>query len=328
MRLASLIRFGTEHYPEKIARRLRGVTISCWLGALVTGGTTLSPLTPGLWKAHLIDGVAALVFMLAPLLHRRSSLAAPIVAILTAYTLIFAVTIFYGSGSGIYHFYQLFAPLVIVAVGVEHIRLAFGLVVLGIVMAIAAKVVAPVDSGVLSATLQFYDDIIVFIVAGSLIQFLIVLYAFRQVERSEAVAEREAERADAANKHKSHLIASASHDLRQPLHALNLFVARLRNEPDPVERNRLVTRIDASVASMNELFESLLDMRSIRAVVTTAMGYRVAVEIASPAMGVGRHQLGQSLTSPFTGRKKRRRSHAVSSRGTVCFAKSMSSWGV
>ncbi len=107
--------------------------------------------------------------MLAPLLHRRSALAAPIVAILTAYTLIFAVTIFYGSGSGIYHFYQLFAPLVIVAVGVEHIRLAFGLVVLGIVMAIAAKVVAPVDSGVLSATLQFYDDIIVFIVAGSLI---------------------------------------------------------------------------------------------------------------------------------------------------------------
>jgi signal transduction histidine kinase/HAMP domain-containing protein len=70
---------------------------------------------------------------------------------------------------------------------------------------------------------------------------------------------------EVADKYKSHFLASASHDLRQPLHALNLFVAQLRGEPDATERERLVARIDAAVASMNELFESLLDMSKLEA---------------------------------------------------------------
>ena len=38
---------------------------------------------------------------------------------------------------------------------------------------------------------------------------------------------------ESANLAKSRFLAAASHDLRQPLHALNLFVAQLRDEPDP-----------------------------------------------------------------------------------------------
>jgi hypothetical protein len=56
-------------------------------------------------------------------------------------------------------------------------------------------------------------------------------------------------------------------------------------------------------------------------------GCSVAADVKPPAMGRRwRHQLGQSPTSPSTGRKKRRRSHVVSSRGTVCIAKSMRFW--
>ena len=68
-----------------------------------------------------------------------------------------------------------------------------------------------------------------------------------------------------ANKYKSHFIASASHDLRQPLHALNLFIAQLRSESDPSERARLISRIDAAVGSMNDLFGVLLDMTKLDA---------------------------------------------------------------
>ncbi len=89
-----------------------------------------------------------------------------------------------------------------------------------------------------------------------------VYYALRSAERADEALARDNEviqdktrQLEIANKHKSHLIASASHDLRQPLHALNLFVARLRDEPDPAERSRLVARLDASVGSMNELFD-------------------------------------------------------------------------
>lgn len=68
-----------------------------------------------------------------------------------------------------------------------------------------------------------------------------------------------------ANKYKSRFLAAASHDLRQPLHALNLFVAQLRSESDSAERSRLVGRIDAAVTAMNELFDALLDISKLDA---------------------------------------------------------------
>ena len=68
-----------------------------------------------------------------------------------------------------------------------------------------------------------------------------------------------------ANTYKSRFLATASHDLRQPLHALNLFVAQLRAESDPAERGRLIGCIDAALGSMNELFDALLDMSRLDA---------------------------------------------------------------
>jgi signal transduction histidine kinase/DNA-binding NarL/FixJ family response regulator len=64
---------------------------------------------------------------------------------------------------------------------------------------------------------------------------------------------------------KSRFLAAASHDLRQPLHALNWFVAQLRNEKDPAEKARVIARIDTAVAAMNELFNALLDMSKLDA---------------------------------------------------------------
>jgi signal transduction histidine kinase/DNA-binding NarL/FixJ family response regulator len=68
-----------------------------------------------------------------------------------------------------------------------------------------------------------------------------------------------------ANLAKSRFIAAASHDLRQPLHALNLFVAQLRTEHDPGEKSRVVARIDAAVTAMNEMFNELLDISRLDA---------------------------------------------------------------
>jgi GAF domain-containing protein len=81
-----------------------------------------------------------------------------------------------------------------------------------------------------------------------------------------------------ADRYKSHFLASASHDLRQPLHALNLFVAQLQTETNPAERSRLVSRIDAAVASMNELFEALLDMTKLEAGILQANPAEFAVQ--------------------------------------------------
>jgi len=68
-----------------------------------------------------------------------------------------------------------------------------------------------------------------------------------------------------ANTFKSRFLSAASHDLRQPLHALNLFVAQLRSETNGAERARLAGRIDDAVCAMNELFDALLDMSKLDA---------------------------------------------------------------
>jgi signal transduction histidine kinase/CheY-like chemotaxis protein len=76
------------------------------------------------------------------------------------------------------------------------------------------------------------------------------------------VAERTQELTD-ASRAKSRFLAAASHDLRQPLHALNLMVAQLRAEESPAEREHLAHRIEQAVASINGLFDDLLDISRI-----------------------------------------------------------------
>lgn len=78
------------------------------------------------------------------------------------------------------------------------------------------------------------------------------------------VAERTAE-LTLANAAKSHFFAAANHDLRQPLHALNLFVAQLAHETDAERRRRTMERLEAALAAMNELFDALLDVAKLDA---------------------------------------------------------------
>jgi len=72
-----------------------------------------------------------------------------------------------------------------------------------------------------------------------------------------------------ANQAKSRFIAAASHDLRQPLHALGLFVDRLHGRVKAAERRGIVEQIDAAVAAIDELFIQLLDISKLDAGVLT-----------------------------------------------------------
>ena len=110
------------------------------------------------------------------------------------------------------------------------------------------------------------------IALAAVVTFLLFINFARYIQNSfveqlrlrMALAERNRE-VERANLAKSRFLAAASHDLRQPLHALNLFAAELRDQSDPAERTRLIARIDAAIASMNELFGALLDMSKLDA---------------------------------------------------------------
>jgi signal transduction histidine kinase/FixJ family two-component response regulator len=86
----------------------------------------------------------------------------------------------------------------------------------------------------------------------------------------EGKVEERTRQLEAANLAKSRFLAAASHDLRQPLHAVGLFVAQLHGRLRADERRQLVGRIETALSAMNELFSALLDISKLDAGGTTA----------------------------------------------------------
>lgn len=70
----------------------------------------------------------------------------------------------------------------------------------------------------------------------------------------------EARTAVEASEQKSRFLAAASHDLRQPIHAITLFVAALATEQLQGRTRYLVDRLHRSLAGLDELFNRLLDI--------------------------------------------------------------------
>ena len=71
--------------------------------------------------------------------------------------------------------------------------------------------------------------------------------------------------AETANRAKSRFLAAASHDLRQPLHALGLFAAKLPDHVHEDEGRTIVHRVRRSVESLEGLLSSLLDISKLDA---------------------------------------------------------------
>jgi len=73
------------------------------------------------------------------------------------------------------------------------------------------------------------------------------------------------EKMKTASRAKSQFFAAASHDLRQPLHALGLFASALDERVHDPGVARLVSSVKASVTALESLFNELLDLSKIDA---------------------------------------------------------------
>jgi len=71
------------------------------------------------------------------------------------------------------------------------------------------------------------------------------------------------EAANKANNDKSRFIATASHDLRQPLHAVNLFLYSLGNKITTEDQQYDLNRIQHGIDSLGDLFSALLDISQL-----------------------------------------------------------------
>ncbi|WP_432261144.1 ATP-binding response regulator [Cupriavidus sp. TMH.W2] len=80
----------------------------------------------------------------------------------------------------------------------------------------------------------------------------------RQVRLEKEAAER-------SDLEKSRFLAAASHDLRQPVHAMSLFLGLLANEPLSKHSRYLVENITRATAAMGHLFDALLNISRLDA---------------------------------------------------------------
>jgi signal transduction histidine kinase/FixJ family two-component response regulator len=84
-----------------------------------------------------------------------------------------------------------------------------------------------------------------------------------KAQTEAALASRSA--AESANRAKSRFLAAASHDLRQPLHAVGLFAAALAAKARDPDVRPLVASVRASVEALEGLFAQLLDLSQLEA---------------------------------------------------------------
>lgn len=73
------------------------------------------------------------------------------------------------------------------------------------------------------------------------------------------------EEAELATQSKSRFLAAASHDLRQPLHALSLITRALGRRVEMDEASALVQQMELAVGSLKEMFDTLLDVSRLDA---------------------------------------------------------------
>lgn len=79
-----------------------------------------------------------------------------------------------------------------------------------------------------------------------------------QARTVELVAARDA--AERANASKSRFVASASHDLLQPLNAAKLFLSSLDAMENAPAQSRLISRVQSAFSSVEEILAALLDL--------------------------------------------------------------------
>jgi len=122
-----------------------------------------------------------------------------------------------------------------------------------------------------------------------------------------------------ANAEKSKFLASVSHDLRQPMHAISLNVATIASSLDQFVSatsnasflQEQTKRLTTNVNYLNEMFEALLDMSRLDAGVTTVDLHAIDLIPIIKRLGAEFQLISQELQIPFSVKYKKSNNYYV-----------------
>ncbi len=124
---------------------------------------------------------------------------------------------------------------------------------------LVAAIMAQVTLAVTTVFTAYWQQDPALVLTFSLTALVVPAYIrtlLRDIEQARSDAEE-------ANTAKSRFLAQASHDLRQPVHAIGLFLNSLTQTGLAADQRAIVDRIDRSLQGVAELFRSLLDISTL-----------------------------------------------------------------
>ena len=190
MRPIPNIRFGTECYPEEVARRLRAVNIATWIATATHAGyAVVSFLDFAHWQLAVENAVATLLYAGVPLLHRLSRLAGPVAFVVLLYTDLLVSTYLLGTGIGLQFYYLVGVALAALYFGAQHLALASVCGAVAAALIIGLQLTVSYDTGLLPAT-RYFAGVLINAVVSCGILLLIVSYVLHEAARAEAASER------------------------------------------------------------------------------------------------------------------------------------------
>jgi adenylate cyclase len=288
MRLLSDIRFGTERYPEKVARRLRTVNIGTRLAtAFHAFFAALSFVYfTQFWLFALAHMVAMLLFAGVPLLHRLGPQVGPVATLVLFYLEAIAYTCLAGTGAGVQFYFLLGVALTMLYVGPEHIVVTTASAAVAAALIIVMQLTVPDDTGLLPWSLMVTALVTNAVVScGTLL--LIASYVLGEIARAETAAEREYERSErlltnilplpiaARLKNEGNVVIADRHDEASILFTdLEGFTAQA-SDMTPEDLVQFLNRVFSD-------FDRLVERHGLEKIKTTGDAYMVVSGVPTP----------------------------------------------
>lgn len=186
-----------RQHARATSRQLRVLTVTTRIGGVVSlffGLQQFLFVQDPLWLGFVNLG-SALVFLLIPKLYRFGDLVAPVVFLLTAYTVITVVSIYIGSGIGLQFYYVVAAAIVVLVLGINHMVIASLIALLGAVTVVALELWIPHNTGV-QPEWAFTLGFIINTASVWVMIIATVWFAMRETSRAELAMEAEYERSE------------------------------------------------------------------------------------------------------------------------------------
>ncbi|MGE2834592.1 adenylate/guanylate cyclase domain-containing protein [Mycobacterium sp. SMC-4] len=186
-----------RHRSERIARRLRVLTIAGWIAAAVSALFGVFQLTLGgaLWWVGAVNIVCAAMFLAIPRLCPLGELVAPLTFVGFAYVSVGFICYTVGTGSGLQFYFVVAAALAVLILGTERILLASAVAATGVVICVVLELTVPHDRGLgppWTLTAGFLSSV----AASAVMLVATIWYTLRETDRAEHAMEAEYERSE------------------------------------------------------------------------------------------------------------------------------------